>query len=247
MVGTTTLRTHPRRPRGLARFSSRPPAKSTVTASGTALVACTVTGKEGVPLFEKSPFASSENRNTGGHVRHRRPVRLPGRIKVTFSGCRKGEGDGAGTVEPRPGETLLTGDLVSFGPSALVKHLVRRRHLRRERERGRTRRKTSAGTGRSKAPPEPPAHAARHASVTMPRMPNRRPHFELIAPSASPEEAAAVVAALERFMRATAPVHARRRRGARRLGPRGPHRGRLPGVRDGSPGPLDKYLKAARL
>jgi hypothetical protein len=39
-------------------------------------------------------------------------------------------------------------------------------------------------------------------------MPNRRPRLELIAPSASPEEAAAVVAALERFMRATAPVAA---------------------------------------
>jgi hypothetical protein len=37
-------------------------------------------------------------------------------------------------------------------------------------------------------------------------MPNRRPELQLIAPSASPEEAAAVVAALERFMRATAPV-----------------------------------------
>ncbi len=36
-------------------------------------------------------------------------------------------------------------------------------------------------------------------------MPNRRPQIELIAPSASPEEAAAVVAALERFMRETAP------------------------------------------
>jgi hypothetical protein len=36
-------------------------------------------------------------------------------------------------------------------------------------------------------------------------MPNRRPHLELIAPSASPEEAAAIVAALERFMRDTAP------------------------------------------
>jgi hypothetical protein len=34
---------------------------------------------------------------------------------------------------------------------------------------------------------------------------NRRPKLELIAPNASPEEAAAVVAALERFMRATAP------------------------------------------
>ncbi len=36
-------------------------------------------------------------------------------------------------------------------------------------------------------------------------MPNRRPHLELIAPSASPAEAAAIVAALERFMRDTAP------------------------------------------
>jgi hypothetical protein len=34
---------------------------------------------------------------------------------------------------------------------------------------------------------------------------NRRPKLEIVAPSASPEEAAAVVAALERFMRETAP------------------------------------------
>jgi hypothetical protein len=39
-------------------------------------------------------------------------------------------------------------------------------------------------------------------------MVNRRPRLELLAPSASPEEAAAVVAALERFMRATAAPHA---------------------------------------
>jgi hypothetical protein len=37
-------------------------------------------------------------------------------------------------------------------------------------------------------------------------MPNRRPQLELITPNASPEEAAAIVAALERFMRDTAPV-----------------------------------------
>jgi hypothetical protein len=36
-------------------------------------------------------------------------------------------------------------------------------------------------------------------------MPNRRPQLKLIAPSASPVEAAAIVAALERFMRDTAP------------------------------------------
>jgi hypothetical protein len=39
-------------------------------------------------------------------------------------------------------------------------------------------------------------------------VPNRRPRIELFAPSASAEEAAAVVAALEQFMRATAPVPA---------------------------------------
>ena len=37
-------------------------------------------------------------------------------------------------------------------------------------------------------------------------MPNRRPKLSIVAPGASPEEAAAIVAALERFMRETAPV-----------------------------------------
>ncbi len=37
---------------------------------------------------------------------------------------------------------------------------------------------------------------------------NRRPKLSIVAPDASPEEAAAVVAALERFMRETAPVPA---------------------------------------
>jgi hypothetical protein len=36
-------------------------------------------------------------------------------------------------------------------------------------------------------------------------VPNRRPQLQIVAPAASPEEAAAVVAALERFMRDTAP------------------------------------------
>jgi hypothetical protein len=34
---------------------------------------------------------------------------------------------------------------------------------------------------------------------------NRRPRLAIVAPDAAPEEAAAVVAALERFMRETAP------------------------------------------
>ena len=38
---------------------------------------------------------------------------------------------------------------------------------------------------------------------------NRRPKLTIVAPTASPEEAAAVVAALERFMRETAPAPAR--------------------------------------
>ncbi len=37
---------------------------------------------------------------------------------------------------------------------------------------------------------------------------NRRPQLKIVAPAASPEEAAAVVAALERFMRETAPAPA---------------------------------------
>ena len=39
-------------------------------------------------------------------------------------------------------------------------------------------------------------------------MPNRRPQLRIFAPAASPEEAAAVVAAVERFMRETAPTAA---------------------------------------
>jgi len=37
---------------------------------------------------------------------------------------------------------------------------------------------------------------------------NRRPQLRIVAPAASPEEAAAVVAALERYMRDTAPTPA---------------------------------------
>jgi len=37
---------------------------------------------------------------------------------------------------------------------------------------------------------------------------NRRPQLKLVAPSASPEEAAAIVAALEQFMRDAAPATA---------------------------------------
>ncbi len=35
---------------------------------------------------------------------------------------------------------------------------------------------------------------------------NRRPQLEIVAPGASPEEGAAIVAALEQFMRQTAPT-----------------------------------------
>ena len=47
------------------------------------------------------------------------------------------------------------------------------------------------------------------AGARYPRPPmNRRPKLSIVAPNASPEEAAAVVAALERFMRETAPAPA---------------------------------------
>jgi hypothetical protein len=54
----------------------------------------------------------------------------------------------------------------------------------------------------------PPAHgpgAARELMRQTVAMPNRRPALELISPTASPAEAAAIMAALERFMRDTAP------------------------------------------
>ena len=47
-------------------------------------------------------------------------------------------------------------------------------------------------------------HALRDDTLGPQQMPNRRPQLEIIAPSASPEEAAAVVAAVEQFLRATA-------------------------------------------
>ncbi len=40
---------------------------------------------------------------------------------------------------------------------------------------------------------------------------NRRPQYRIVAPAASPEEAAAVVAALERYVRDTAPKPAPQR------------------------------------
>jgi hypothetical protein len=46
---------------------------------------------------------------------------------------------------------------------------------------------------------------ARLADDTLGVVVNRRPKLSIVAPNASPEEAAAVVAALERFMRETAP------------------------------------------
>ena len=48
----------------------------------------------------------------------------------------------------------------------------------------------------------------RAADDTLHAAMNRRPKLSIVAPGASPEEAAAVIAAIERFMRATAPLPA---------------------------------------
>ena len=70
----------------------------------------------------------------------------------------------------------------------------------------------------------PQAQARQHPAVGRRSrgMPNRRPKLEMLTPSASPEEAAAVVAAIERFMRATAPRRGAERGGDRPVGPRRP-------------------------
>jgi hypothetical protein len=66
---------------------------------------------------------------------------------------------------------------------------------------------TSASGERGGVTPHTPDHRdRRHATLERPV--NRRPKLTIVAPNASPEEAAAVVAALERFMRETAPVPA---------------------------------------
>ena len=59
--------------------------------------------------------------------------------------------------------------------------------------------------GHADPPVIPPHTSPALAPANLPRV-NRRPQLTIVAPSASPEEAAAVVAALERFMRETAPV-----------------------------------------
>ena len=52
-------------------------------------------------------------------------------------------------------------------------------------------------------------------------VPNRRPQLELVTPTASPEEAAAVIAAVEQFLRDHAPpAGARGRAGCRAGSPR---------------------------
>ncbi len=58
-------------------------------------------------------------------------------------------------------------------------------------------------------------------------MVNRRPKLTIVAPSASEEEAAAIVAALERFMRETAPRIAASADAVDPLAPRGDPGGRF--------------------
>ncbi len=53
-----------------------------------------------------------------------------------------------------------------------------------------------------------PRRRSMRRSVRLSAMVNRRPKLELVAPGASAHEAAAIVAALERFMRETAPPRA---------------------------------------
>lgn len=63
-------------------------------------------------------------------------------------------------------------------------------------------------------------------------MPNRRPRLELVGSSATPEEAAAVVAAVERFLRDTAPP------------PAPPEPGQSPWVRAARREAVDRFPEA---
>ncbi len=209
--------------------------------------------KSQVPIFEKSVFSVLGEATPGRSIVYHidAPFGFPGPVDVVFSGCppkerrRRDARDG----EPARRGAVLTGDASTRGRARWSRPRATVSRSTAAPRRPPNPRKNSAGAGRSRARPEAraPCAATRRGCVTMHAMPNRRPQFQLIAPSASPEEAAAVVAALERFMRATVPASCARRRGARRLAPRGAGRGCLQRVRDRSPGPLDKHLKAARI
>ena len=76
----------------------------------------------------------------------------------------------------------------------------------------------------------------------------RRPAIQVIAPAASPEQAAAIAAALERFLHDTAPVIAPRRPVAEPVGARRARRGRLPPGPEplGRPAALGRLPRAGR-
>ncbi len=77
-------------------------------------------GEEHVAVFEKSPFSVLGESTPGVGYDIDVPFGFPGRLNANFSNCPpKGEGF-SGSVS-LPGEAVLTGDLFSGGPSALIK------------------------------------------------------------------------------------------------------------------------------
>jgi hypothetical protein len=117
--GTITFARIPESPDGTSILE---PVASEVSArvSGTAPEGCTVAGEEHVAVFEKSPFSVLGESTPGVGYDIDVPFGFPGRLNAAFSNCPpKGEGF-SGSVS-LPGEAVLTGDVFSGGPSALIK------------------------------------------------------------------------------------------------------------------------------
>lgn len=92
----------------------------TVTVSGTAPTGCTVTGKERVPIFERSAISVLGEGAPGVGYDIDVPFGFPDTMSVTFGPCPPKVTGGPGTIS-LPNEALLTGDALTGGPSALVK------------------------------------------------------------------------------------------------------------------------------
>ena len=108
------------------------------------------------------------------------------------------DGHARRTTDVSPGQIIQDdADALAFGSSGQHEGAVRRVRALRRRAHG--------GTG-----PRALHHRGAELGpiVNDPSGVNRRPQLRIVAPAASPEEAAAVVAALERFMRETAPPRA---------------------------------------
>jgi hypothetical protein len=146
-------------------------------------------------LTAYATYLRSRSNRTGALIRRELGIPTYGaparRASLTTWSGRRRPASTKDSVRPSPGcGRRVPHPLVGFPGGEVLPAFAGRPQAVPPR-RGRTRRPLGV----------PPARRAARHNVGMP---DRNPRLQLIAPSASPEEAAVIVAALERFMRATA-------------------------------------------